>query len=225
VALHLADLARATPRHLDIFAQNVHWESKGAFTGEHSAAMLADVHVRGSLVAHSERRQLFAETNETAGKKIKALLDGGLEVIYCVGETAEQRAAGQLKAVLQSQIHEAIRAAGNIDWQTCLPAPGTCRFNIAYEPVWAIGTGLAATEHEAQEAHALIRAELAQATQASIAEGIRILYGGSVKPENIANFIKAPDVDGALVGGASLSPESFEALCQASVRALAVRNF
>jgi triosephosphate isomerase len=224
VALHLADLARAAPRHLDIFAQDVHWEEKGAFTGAYSAAMLGDLHVRGSIVAHSERRQYFGETNQTAGRKIRALLGAGLDVIYCVGETAPERQAGRLQEVLRAQIHEALQAAGTIDWGACLPAPGACRFNIAYEPVWAIGTGQAATEKEAQEAHAFIRSELAQATSPQVAGSVRILYGGSVKPDNIADFIKAPDIDGALVGGASLQPESFEALCQAAAHALEVRN-
>jgi triosephosphate isomerase len=224
VALHLADLCRVAPRHLDIFAQNVHWEDTGAFTGEHSPTMLAELRVRGSIVAHSERRQHFGETNESAGKKIRALLNAGLEVIYCVGETAAQRSAGLLKNVLQAQIHEAVQAASNLDWGACLTSPGLCRFNIAYEPVWAIGTGKAATEIEAQEAHVLIRNEIALATNPVLAQSTRILYGGSVKPENIGRFMAAPDVDGALVGGASLDPDSFEGLCRATAKTLEIKH-
>jgi triosephosphate isomerase len=178
-----------------VFAQNAHWEAEGPFTGEISAPMLRDVGVSGSLVAHSERRQLFAETDETAAKRVEGLLEAGLHVIACVGETEREREAGETEAVLRRQV-EAIRAAVADD--------DTDLLAIAYEPVWAIGTGRVATPDQAEEAHALIRSLL----------DVRILYGGSVKPENAAELLSQPDVDGALVGGASLDVESFAAICE-----------
>jgi triosephosphate isomerase len=224
VDLHLASLAQSAPRHLGIYAQNVHWESHGAFTGEHSASMLADIHVKGSIVAHSERRQYFGETNRAAGLKIRALLGAGLHVIYCVGESAAERDAGLVEKVLETQICEAIAAAGAINWGASTMSPGDCHFNIAYEPVWAIGTGKAATEVEAQHAHEFIRKIVARQTSTQLANAMRILYGGSVNPANISRYLTAPDIDGALVGGASLSPESFEALCKAGASHLEKRN-
>lgn len=224
VALHLSELVHHAPRHLKIFAQNVHWETHGAFTGEHSAKMLSDLRVHGSIVAHSERRQFFGETNTTAGWKIRSLLNEGLEVIYCIGETAKERRAGQLKPVLEAQIREALHAAGAISLGSCIRDPRSSTFSIAYEPVWAIGTGLAATEKEAQEAHQFIREVLTSATSADFAQRTRILYGGSVKPENIGRFLNASEIDGALVGGASLQPESFAALCQAASKCLEVEH-
>jgi triosephosphate isomerase len=180
---------------VDVFAQNAHWEREGAFTGEVSPPMLAELGVAGSLVAHSERRQLFAETNETAARRIGGVLDAGLRVIACVGETEVERAAGVTQAVLRRQVG-AIRAAVQPD--------DLLRLTIAYEPVWAIGTGRTATPEEAEEAHALIRGLL----------NVPILYGGSVKPDNAEDLLAQPDVDGALVGGASLDVESFAAICE-----------
>lgn len=224
VDLHLASLAQSAPRHLGIYAQNVHWESHGAFTGEHSAMMLADIHVKGSIVAHSERRQYFGETNRAAGLKIRSLLRAGLHVIYCIGESAAERESGRVEQVLETQICEALAAAGPINWGASSRTPGDCHFNIAYEPVWAIGTGKAATEVEAQHAHAFIRKIMARQTSTHLANAMRILYGGSVNPSNISRYLTAPDIDGALVGGASLTPESFEALCKAGATHLEKRN-
>jgi len=186
-------LAEAVASGVTVYAQNVHWASEGAFTGEVSAEMLLDHGVQGSLVGHSERRQHFCETDETAWSRAEHALDTGLGVIYCVGEQEEEREAGHTEEVLRRQIsvlhpHE--------------------RLVVAYEPVWAIGTGRTATAEQAQEAHAFIK---------SLIEA-PVLYGGSVKPENAEELLSQPDVDGALVGGASLELESFEAICETAGR-------
>ena len=178
-----------------VFAQNAHWEAEGPFTGEISPPMLREIGVSGSLVAHSERRQLFAETDETAAKRVEGLLEAGMHVIACVGETEAEREAGETEQVLRRQV-EAIRAA--------VADEDTDQLAMAYEPVWAIGTGRVATPEQAEEAHAVIRSLL----------DVRILYGGSVKPDNAAELLSQPDVDGALVGGASLEVESFAAICE-----------
>jgi triosephosphate isomerase len=182
---------------LSTFAQNVHWEPEGAFTGEISAPMLLELGVTGSIVGHSERRQYFGETDTRVARRAQAALDAGLGVIACVGETKEERDAGDTETVLRIQT-EAIR-------DTCGPHE---RLVLAYEPVWAIGTGLTATPEIAQQAHALIKSLLDRP----------VLYGGSVKPENAAELMAEPDIDGALVGGASLDIESFAAICEAAAR-------
>ena len=179
-----------------VFAQNVHWELEGAFTGEVSAPMLLELGVRGALVGHSERRQYFAETDETVRLRAEAALEAGLDVIACVGETEHEREAGETAQVLERQV-------------AVLPVHE--RLVIAYEPVWAIGTGRTATPEIAQEAHALIK---------SLHAG-PVLYGGSVKPDSAGSLLSQPDVDGALVGGASLETTSFEAICLAASQALA----
>ena len=182
-----------------VFAQNAHWQAEGPFTGEVAPPMLREIGVSGSLVAHSERRQLFAETDETAARRVEGLLEAGLHVIACVGETEKEREAGETESVLRRQV-EAIGAAvadENLD-----------RLAVAYEPVWAIGTGRTATPEIAEEAHALIKSLL----------DVPVLYGGSVKPENAAELLVQPDVDGALVGGASLEIESFVSICEAAAR-------
>ncbi|RME63402.1 MAG: triose-phosphate isomerase [Nitrospirae bacterium] len=177
-------------------AQNVFWESSGAYTGEISPVMLKDCECSYVIIGHSERRQYFGETNETVNKKISACQKEGLGVIMCVGETLEQREKGLTFNVLEEQITEGLKD---------LPSQGLV---IAYEPVWAIGTGKTATKEQAQEAHEFIRG-LLRKLYGTEAESIRILYGGSVKPENISELMAQPDVDGALVGGASLKVESF----------------
>jgi triosephosphate isomerase len=219
VSLHLSSLTRRRAQDVGVFGQNVHWEAEGAFTGEASAQMLKDVGAKGSLVAHSERRQMNGETNHTAGRKIRALADQGLSIIYCVGETLTQREGGELEQVLTAQLQEAFAAAQLRDLSAFCSHPRTCSFSIAYEPVWAIGTGKAATEKEAQEAHRFIRACLERLTSPAFAQRVRILYGGSVKPANISSFMRQPDIDGALVGGASLDPASFQALCAGAAEA------
>jgi triosephosphate isomerase (TIM) len=176
---------------LAVCAQNVHWEAEGAFTGEISAAMLQELGVYGTLVGHSERRQHFGETDETVAKRAAAALEAGLWVIACVGETEAEREAGETEAVLRRQV-------------SVLDAHD--RLVVAYEPVWAIGTGRTATPEIAQQAHAFVRSLL----------DVPVLYGGSVKPDNAAELLALPDVDGALVGGASLDVDSFVAICRAA---------
>jgi triosephosphate isomerase (TIM) len=182
-----------------VYAQNVHWEREGAYTGEISAEMLQAHGVVGAIVGHSERRQYFGETDETTARRAYAASEAGLGVIACVGETLEEREAGETEAVLRRQV-EAIAAA--------IPSPDRA-LRVAYEPVWAIGTGKTATPETAQEAHAFIR---------SVYPAEQILYGGSVKPENAEELLAQPDVDGALVGGASLDMESFSAICRTAAR-------
>jgi triosephosphate isomerase len=179
-----------------VFAQNVHWELEGAFTGEVSAPMLLELGVARAIVGHSERRQLFGETDETVRLRAEAALEAGLAVIACVGETESEREEERTEQVLERQI---------------AVLPRHERLVIAYEPVWAIGTGRTATAEMAQEAHAFIKS-LHLTT---------VLYGGSVKPDNAAGLLSQPDVDGALVGGASLDLPSFEAICLAGAEAVA----
>ncbi len=184
-------LSTAVGRGVPVYAQSVHWAAEGAFTGEISPGMLVELGVEGAIVGHSERRQHFGETDETTARRAEAALAAGLGVIACVGETGAEREADETEAVLTRQV---------------AVLPEHERLVIAYEPVWAIGTGRTATPEMAQEAHALI---------ASL-HATRVLYGGSVKPENAAELLAQPDVSGALVGGASLDPESFAAICRAA---------
>jgi triosephosphate isomerase len=186
-------LREAVAGGLTAYAQNVHWEDEGAYTGEVAAAMLLELGVEGAIVGHSERRQYFGETDETVAKRARHALGAGLAVIACVGETEAEREADETDDVLRRQIgvlepHE--------------------RLVVAYEPVWAIGTGKVATPEQAQQAHALIKSML----------DVPVLYGGSCKPENVEPVFGQPDVDGALVGGASLDVDSFTAICQAAAR-------
>ena len=176
-----------------VAAQNVHWEEEGAYTGEISPSMLREVGVYGAIVGHSERRQYFGETDETVSQRAHAALQAGLFVIACVGETAEERERGETEDVLRRQL-AVLEPDENLV--------------LAYEPVWAIGTGKTATPELAQEAHAFIKSQL----------DANVLYGGSVKPENATELLAQPDVDGALVGGASLDLESFSAICRAATR-------
>src|SRR3954447_19414442 len=191
-SLHAAVQALAGT-DIAIAAQNVHWEVEGAFTGEVSAPMLFELGVYGAIVGHSERRQLFGETDENVGKRAAAGLEAGLSIIACVGETEAERDAGQMEDVLRRQL--AVLEQHD-------------QLVVAYEPVWAIGTGKTATPDQAQEAHAFIRSLL----------DVPILYGGSVKPDNAAELLSQPDVDGALVGGASLEVDSFAAICKAAAQ-------
>jgi triosephosphate isomerase len=189
-------------------AQNIHWESQGAFTGEISAAMLVDAGCRYVLCGHSERRQLFGDTDEAVQKKTKAALAAGLHPIVCVGETLPEREAGRTLEVVGRQVRAALSG---------LSAEQVGRLTVAYEPVWAIGTGKTATSAQAQEVHAALRAILRELAPA-VAEAVRILYGGSVKPDNAAELMSQPDVDGALVGGASLKASDFTGIIQGAIR-------
>jgi triosephosphate isomerase len=184
-------------------AQNCHWEDKGAYTGEVSPGQLKEVGCRYCIVGHSERRQYFGETNETVRKRTQALYKHDLLPIVCIGETLQQREDGQTEDVVLGQLRECLAN---------LPPKKVETTTIAYEPVWAIGTGKTATPQQAQEVHALIRAELGKMFSKALAEKIRIQYGGSVKPENVKELMAEPDIDGALVGGASLKVDSFSAI-------------
>jgi len=181
-------------------AQDLHWEDSGAFTGEVSAPMLKDTGAEYVIIGHSERRQFFNETNQTVNKKIKAALKWELTPIVCVGESLQERELGKTFDVVKSQCEESLAGFG---------AEELVKMIIAYEPVWAIGTGKTATSAQAQEVHQLIRKILIKLSDEKVASAIRIQYGGSVKPENIAELISQPDIDGALVGGASLKEDSF----------------
>jgi triosephosphate isomerase (TIM) len=178
-----------------VYAQNVHWEPQGAYTGEVSPEMLLELGVKGALVGHSERRQLFGESDEMVARRARTALDAGLGVIACVGETLEQRESGDMELVLKIQVEAIAFAAG-----------GHENLVLAYEPVWAIGTGKTATPTQAEEAHRFIKGLFDRP----------VLYGGSVKPENAEELLSQSSIDGALVGGASLEPDSFAAICRAA---------
>jgi triosephosphate isomerase len=193
---------------IGVSAQNLHWEREGAFTGEISAAMIRECGARYAIVGHSERRTLFGETDESVNKKMHAALTAGLVPIVCIGETLEQRDRNETMAVLDRQIKD------GLDRLTGEQLSGMV---LAYEPVWAIGTGRNATPAQAGEAHFHIRQRLKQWFGLEASERCRVLYGGSVKPDNIAKLIAEPDVDGALVGGASLDPKSFFAIIQGAL--------
>jgi triosephosphate isomerase len=181
-------------------AQNLFWETEGAYTGEISAPMLKSVGCEYCIIGHSERRQYFGETDETVNKKIRAAIEGQLKPVFCVGETEKEREAEQTFSVLDKQVQKGLEGL-------VLDQLGT--LVIAYEPVWAIGTGKTATDDQAQEVHRFIRSLVQKLYGNELADALRILYGGSVKPGNIAGLMEMPDIDGALVGGASLDAESF----------------
>jgi triosephosphate isomerase len=188
-------------------AQNMYFEKSGAFTGEVSAAMLRELFVRYVVLGHSERRGIFGETDEMINRKTRAAHEAVLKPIVCIGETLAEREAGKVEEVLDCQIRGSL--AG-------LSAREMMETVLAYEPVWAIGTGRTATPAQAQEAHAFIRQTLAKVWDAATAEKVRIQYGGSVKPENAASLMGQADIDGALVGGAGLDPRAFAAIVKAS---------
>lgn len=188
---------------VEVGAQSCHWEDKGAFTGEVSAPMLVELGVPWAIIGHSERRQYFGETDATAAARARAAQRAGLGVIFCLGETLFEREAGDTFSVLERQ-------------STVLAGLDPARLAVAYEPVWAIGTGRNATPEQAQEAHAFLRRRLASLLGDEAAGGLRILYGGSVKADNAAVLLAQADVDGALVGGASLDVEAFSAIILAA---------
>lgn len=205
LSVHAAVAERPSRLPLAIGVQNVHWEDAGAFTGEISAAMVADAGATHALVGHSERRHLFGETDEEVGRKVEAAFGHGLEPVICVGETLEERREGRLEEVLFRQVDAAL--AGMKD--------GASDFMVAYEPVWAIGTGETATPDDASDAHALLRRRIADRFGPERAQRVPLLYGGSVKPHNAGELLAASDVDGVLVGGASLDPGDFAAIAGA----------
>ena len=191
---------------VEVYAQNMHQAPSGAFTGEVSAPMLVELDVHGVVLGHSERRQLFAETDRALAEKVPAALDAGLKPILCVGETEEEREAGDTERKLRHQVQEGLEKVAKERLGDVV---------IAYEPIWAIGTGLVATPEQAQEAIAFVRALVADRDREQ-AERARILYGGSVKPDNAVELLALPDVDGALIGGASLQLDDFVAIVEAA---------
>ena len=195
---------------VQIGAQNMHWEEKGAFTGEVAAPMLKDVGCTYVVIGHSERRQFFRETNEMVNKKINAALIYGLVPIMCIGESLEERENAKTMIKIQTQITEGLEG---------LDAEQVRQIIIAYEPLWAIGTGLTATPDQAQEVHNFIRSSLAEKHGNDVASCAIILYGGSVKPENTYSLLKEKDINGALVGGASLKAESFAEIAKKAIKA------
>ena len=195
-----AALAAAKGSNVSVGAQNLHWEKEGAFTGEISAVMLNSMNVTHVIIGHSERRQYFNETDDTVNRKLETALESGLTPIVCVGEVLEERDAGLTEDVLRRQC---VRAFNGIS------AKKAAKLVIAYEPVWAIGTGKTATPQMASDAHAVIRHEVEKSFGQDFAQDVRILYGGSVKPDNATALMSEPEIDGALVGGASLDPASF----------------
>ncbi|MCF7869705.1 MAG: triose-phosphate isomerase [Candidatus Omnitrophica bacterium] len=193
---------------IDLGAQNMHWEGQGAFTGEISSVMLKDVGAKFVIIGHSERRKYFSETNEKVNKKIKAAISAGLLPIVCIGETLEQREKGQEKEVIENQLKEGFDSLSEEDLE---------KITVAYEPVWAIGTGKTATGQQAEQMHSFIRNWVRENFSDQTAEKIRLLYGGSVKPVNIKELISNENIDGALVGGASLKVQNFTEIIKNSV--------
>ena len=202
----VADIVKNSP--VQLAGQNCYPEESGAFTGEISPGMLVDAGCTYVIVGHSERRQLFGETNDLLHRKVRAAMNAGLKVIYCVGETLEQREAGQTEDVITQQLEQVL----GVDLD---PA----KLTIAYEPVWAIGTGRTATPGQAQEVHAFIRAWISRTFGQNVADELVIQYGGSVKPDNAGDLLACPDVDGALVGGACLVAADFAAIIRAAANA------
>jgi triosephosphate isomerase len=205
--IYLRDLVNSMPQsQLLVGSQTISEQVSGAFTGEISAQMVKEAGARLCLIGHSERRQLFDETNESCKVKLNHAIESGLLPVYCIGENLEEREAGETHAVLAKQMEEAL---------TEIKCTGE-QISIAYEPVWAIGTGKAASAEDAQATHAFIREKLAQIFGQSFADTVRILYGGSVKKDNALAYMQNSDIDGLLVGGASLDAEHFKAICDAA---------
>ncbi|MDE8564402.1 triose-phosphate isomerase [Anoxybacillus rupiensis] len=199
-------VAAAKGTNLKIGAQNMHFEAKGAFTGEISPLALQDLGVEYVIIGHSERREMFAETDETVNKKVLAAFQYDLIPIVCCGETLEERESGKTNDIVAAQVEKALEG---------LTEEQAKRVVIAYEPIWAIGTGKSSTAEDANEVCGHIRSTIAQKFSQEVAEAVRIQYGGSVKPDNISQFLKQEHIDGALVGGASLDPQSFLQLVEA----------
>src|SRR5438045_1116851 len=204
-ALARVSEALGRAQNIKVGAQNMYWEKSGAFTGEISAPLLRDLFVRYVVLGHSERRTLFGETDEMVNRKVRAAHEAMLRPILCVGETLEERERGDVEKVLGTQLRGSLAGLGAKEMQETV---------VAYEPVWAIGTGKTATADQAQEAQAFIRRVLGEISDEATADKIRIQYGGSVKPDNARKLMSQPDIDGALVGGASLDPRSFAQIVQ-----------
>jgi len=205
--IHLSTVgAVVKEKNIHLGAQNCYVESNGAYTGEISATMLKDLGCKYVIIGHSERRQLFNEDHKLLQRKIEAALDAGLKPIYCLGETLEEREDGKHFQIIEKQLSEVLFSFGIAD---------ISEVAIAYEPIWAIGTGLAATAEQAQEIHAFIRSQITHQYDSSVGNALTILYGGSVKPGNAEQLFSKPDIDGGLIGGASLQAEDFLAIANA----------
>jgi len=191
--------------YIKVGSQNIHWAETGAFTGEISPLMLKELRVQYAIVGHSERREMFGETDETVNKRVHAAFQYGITPIVCVGEKLEEREAGQTNEVVKWQTEQAVKG---------LTSEQTKQLVIAYEPIWAIGTGKSSTAEDANEVIGFIRQVVADQFDQQVANEVRIQYGGSVKPENISIYMQQPEIDGALVGGASLEPTSFKSLVE-----------
>lgn len=207
-ATALSSVSNAVSELIGVGAQNVYDEPSGAYTGEISAGMILDAGATYVILGHSERRQYFHETDEGVNSKVKFALESGLRPIICVGERLEQREAGETQAVVETQVRGCLAGIDAVGVSNCV---------IAYEPVWAIGTGLTATPEQAQEVHAHIRGIVSDMAGEDVSSGLRIQYGGSMKPANAAELLAQPDIDGGLVGGASLDAESFLAIIHAAL--------
>jgi triosephosphate isomerase len=201
--------AAASKAHIELGAQNVHSEEKGAFTGELSGPVLKSFGINWVLIGHSERRQYFGETDETAAARFKRAANTGLNVIYCIGERLQERESGQTEAVLTRQLGPFIEALREQTAKPQCPWPKNLTWSVAYEPVWAIGTGKTATNEQAEAAHRHIRKVIWDSLGMEAAQHLPILYGGSVTPENSKDLLKEPNIDGVLVGGASLKADGF----------------
>jgi triosephosphate isomerase len=211
-AIPAALMASERMQTIRIGAQNMHWEKSGAFTGEISATMLRALYVRYVILGHSERRSLFGETDEIVNRKVKAALEAGLRPIFCIGESLHERDSDQVKQVLERQVRKGLEGVSSHDLTEVV---------LAYEPCWAIGTGRTATPAQAEEAHAFIRSVLAALSDGATADRIRIQYGGSVKPDNVELLMREKNIDGLLVGGASLDPRSFAQIIRSTEAAMA----
>jgi len=207
-ATALKSVSDAVSGVIGVGAQNVYDQTSGAYTGEISAEMVLDTGATYVILGHSERRQYFGETDDSVNSKVKFALENGLRPIVCVGEKQEQREAGTTEDVVGAQVRACLAGLDGAQVSTCV---------LAYEPVWAIGTGLTATPEQAQEVHAFIRGLVAEMVGSDVADGLRIQYGGSMKPANAAELLGQPDIDGGLIGGASLAPDSFLAIVNAAV--------
>ena len=205
-----AAVAAAAGTQVGVGTENCHWEDHGAFTGEISTGMILDAGAKYVIIGHSERRQYFGETDETVNKRTAAAVKAGLTAVVCVGETLAEREAGETGAVIDRQTRKALEG---------LDAAAMAKIVIAYEPVWAIGTGKTATDDQAQEVHAQIRAILKDLFGEATAESVRILYGGSMKPANAAGLLAQKDIDGGLIGGAALKAPDFAGIIAAAAKA------
>lgn len=197
------------PDSVGVGVQNVHYEDSGAFTGETSAGMAKEVGATHALIGHSERRHVFGESDEDVRRKVAAVIRNGLVPVVCVGETLEERRGGRLEEVILRQLDAALEVLSGT----------TAEFLVAYEPVWAIGTGETATPEDASQAHGVLKGRLAESLSSERAGAVPVLYGGSVKPGNARDLMRAPGVDGVLVGGASLDPDQFARICEAGAAA------